>query len=126
MQTVYEAFLDALAKVPEQEFIHVPAMAGRAYTPEGASYTYSEAGAQIERLRADYARAGFGHGHRVALLLENRPEFVFHYLALNGLGVGVVPVNPEYRHDEMLYQIVNDSDGLQDWIMEKCREDSRG
>ncbi len=27
---------------------------------------------------------------------------------------------------EMLYQIVNDSDGLQDWIMEKCREDSRG
>lgn len=27
---------------------------------------------------------------------------------------------------EEFYQIVNDRDGMQDWIMEKCREDSRG
>jgi crotonobetaine/carnitine-CoA ligase len=39
------------------------------------------------------------------LLLENRPEFFFHALALNALGVGIVPVNPDYRHDEMLYQM---------------------
>src|SRR5262249_2218594 len=35
----------------------------------------------------------------------NRPEFLVHYLALNGLGVGIVPINPDYRHDEMLYQV---------------------
>ena len=45
------------------------------------------------------------HGHRVALLLENRPEFFLHYLALNALGTSVVPINPDYRHDEMLYQM---------------------
>jgi crotonobetaine/carnitine-CoA ligase len=39
----------------------------------------------------------------VALLLENRPEFFFHFLALNALGVSIVPVNPDYRHDELLY-----------------------
>ncbi len=33
------------------------------------------------------------------------PEFFFHYLALNALGCGVVPVNPDYRHDELAYQI---------------------
>jgi len=36
--------------------------------------------------------------------VENRPEFFFHYLALNALGVGIVPINPDYRHDEMAYQ----------------------
>ncbi|MCH8914038.1 MAG: M4 family metallopeptidase [Planctomycetes bacterium] len=41
----------------------------------------------------------------VALLLENRPEFLFHYLALNARGVSIVPVNPDYRHAEMLYQM---------------------
>ncbi len=41
----------------------------------------------------------------MALLLENRPEFFFHYLALNALGVSIVPVNSDYRHDELLYQM---------------------
>src|SRR5216117_687716 len=36
---------------------------------------------------------------------ENRPEFFFHYLALNALGCSIVPINPDYRHDEMLYQM---------------------
>jgi len=56
-------------------------------------------------LRERYAAAGYGHGHRVALLLENRPEFFFHYLAVNALGCGIVPINPDYRHDEVLYQM---------------------
>ena len=60
---------------------------------------------KLLRLRAAYADAGYGHGHRVALLLENRPEMFFHYLALNALGCGIVPVNPDYRHDELAYQM---------------------
>src|SRR5262249_8613146 len=59
----------------------------------------------VLKLQDAYARAGYGHGHRVALLLENRPEFFFHYLALNALGCGIVPVNPDYRHDEIAYQM---------------------
>ena len=41
----------------------------------------------------------------VALLLENRPEMFVHYLALNALGRGIVPVNPDYRHDELAFQM---------------------
>ena len=61
--------------------------------------------AEVLRLKDAYATAGYGHGHRVALLFENRPEFFFHYLAVNALGCGVVPVNPDYRHDELAFQM---------------------
>ena len=57
--------------------------------------------AEVERLRAAYAAAGYGHGHRVGLLLENRPAFLFHWFALNALGVSVVPINAEMRSAEL-------------------------
>ncbi len=82
-------------------------MAGRDYYPEGKEFSYAEAWIQIEALRQQYADAGFGHGHRVGLLLEQRPEFFFHYLALNGLGCGIVPINTDYRSDEILYQMAH-------------------
>ncbi|WP_306118186.1 MULTISPECIES: AMP-binding protein [unclassified Roseitalea] len=64
---------------------------------------YAEGLARSRALSAAYAAAGLGTGHRVALLLENRPEHFIHWLALNALGVSVVPVNPDYREDELDY-----------------------
>ena len=52
-------------------------------------------------LRARFAAAGYGHGHRAGLLLENRPSFFLHWLALNALGVWVVPINGELRSAEL-------------------------
>src|SRR2546430_2102112 len=103
--TVDEAFMATAEAAPDNAFLVVPPAPGRAYHPDGVELTYAQARAEILRLREVYAAAGYGHGHRVALLLENRPEFFFHYLALNGLGCSIVPVNPDYRHDEMLYQM---------------------
>ena len=67
-------------------FLHAPAAAELAYAPEGFAYRYGEALARIETLRGAYAAAGYGQGARVALFLENRPEFFWHWLALNALG----------------------------------------
>src|SRR5438445_10199892 len=103
--TVYEAFMATAATAPDNAFLVVPPAPGRAYHPDGVELTYARTRAEVVRMRELYAAAGYGHGHRVALLLENRPEFFFHYLALNSLGCGIVPVNPDYRHDEMLYQM---------------------
>ena len=103
--TVFEAFMATAAAAPDHAFVVAPPAPGRPYHPDGIEFTYGRARAEILRLRDVYADAGFGHGHRVALLLENRPEFFFHYLALNGLGCGIVPINPDYRHGEMLYQM---------------------
>jgi crotonobetaine/carnitine-CoA ligase len=105
VQTVFDAFAATADAAPDHAFLCVPPAPGRAYHPDGVEIAYAEARAAVERLRRVYAAAGYGHGHRVALLLENRPEFFFHYLALNALGCGIVPVNPDYRHDEMRYQM---------------------
>ena len=105
--TVDEAFMATAEAAPDNAFLVVPPAPGRAYHPDGVELTYAQARAEILRFRELYAAAGYGHGHRVALLLENRPEFFFHYLALNGLGCSIVPVNPDYRRDEMLYQMDN-------------------
>jgi crotonobetaine/carnitine-CoA ligase len=101
--TVAEAFAATAAAHRRHPFLIVPARAGRDWLPGGAEFSYGAAAAEIAGLTERYVRAGYGFGHRVALLLENRPEFFFHYLALNALGVGIVPINPDYRHDEMRY-----------------------
>src|SRR5262249_24494685 len=103
--TMFEAFMATATAAPDHAFLCAPPAPGRAYDPDGVEYTYAQTRAEVDRLRHAYAAAGYGHGHRVALLLENRPEMFFHYLALNALGAGVVPVNPDYRHDELAYQL---------------------
>jgi acyl-CoA synthetase (AMP-forming)/AMP-acid ligase II len=105
MKTVWEAFSATAAAAADRAFLAAPPAPGRAYHPGGIELTYGQVAMEALRLRELYAAAGYGHGHRVALLLENRPEFFFHYLALNALGCGIVPINPDYRHDEMLYQM---------------------
>jgi crotonobetaine/carnitine-CoA ligase len=103
--TVFEAFLTTAEVAPGRPFLCAPPAPDRAYHPAGVEFTYAQTKERVLRLREVYRTAGYGHGHRVAVLLENRPEFFFHYLALNALGCGIVPVNPDHRHDEMLYQM---------------------
>jgi acyl-CoA synthetase (AMP-forming)/AMP-acid ligase II len=105
MRSVWEAFEATASAAEDHVFLAVPAAAGRAYHPDGLELTYGRVSSEARRLRERYAEAGYGHGHRVALLLENRPEFFLHWLALNALGCGIVPINPDYRHDEVLYQM---------------------
>jgi len=100
-RTVADAFDAVVRERPDNECIRIPRRSERHYLPDGLSLTYAEVGKVAEGLRARYRAAGYGHGHRVAILLENRPEFFFHWLALNGLGVSVAPVNPDYRPHEI-------------------------
>lgn len=70
-------------------------------------WTYADALALVDSMRASYAAAGYGPGHRVALFLENRPAHFLHWLALNGLGVSVVPINPDATPDELSYLLAH-------------------
>jgi crotonobetaine/carnitine-CoA ligase len=99
-ETVAEAFAETAAESGSNPFLIVPPATGAA---EPRITTYTEAAEAIAALRARYRAAGYGHGHRVALLLHSTPQFFLHYLALNGLGVGIVPINPDYRRDEVAY-----------------------
>jgi crotonobetaine/carnitine-CoA ligase len=101
--TVFDAFMATAAAHPGHAFLCVPPGPAVPDHPDGLELTYAETRDRVLACRERYAGAGYGHGHRVGLLLDSRPEFFFHYLALNSLGAGIVPINPDYRHDEMLY-----------------------
>ena len=101
--TIAAAFGAAVAAYADRAFFAVPANAERGYLPAGFEITYGEAGKRVDELASLYRAAGYGVGHRVATLLENRPEYVLHKLALNSLGVCAVPINPDYRAAEIAY-----------------------
>src|SRR5689334_24437883 len=103
--TIGAAFAAAVAAHADRPFLAVPANEHRAYLPAGFEISYGEAGKRIAALAAAYRQAGYGVGHRVATLLENQPVHVLHTLALNGIGVCCVPINPDYRAAEIAYLV---------------------
>ncbi len=101
--TIHDAFMATAKTYPSHAFLAVPAAPGRDYHADGYEITYGAAREQVDALIAAYRTAGYGLGHRVALMLDNRPEHCLHFLALNALGITQVPVNPDYLHHELFY-----------------------
>lgn len=101
--TLWLGLLDTAAKRPELPCLIIPPRVVRDYVPEGLAWSYGEVAERTTKLIERYAAQGYGHGHRVSLLLENRPEFMLHFLALNALGCWVVPLNPDFRIDDLAY-----------------------
>jgi acyl-CoA synthetase (AMP-forming)/AMP-acid ligase II len=92
-------------RFPANDLFVVPERLRRRWGLAQTGVSYRETVAATEALAERYRRAGYGAGHRVALLLENRPEHFFHFLALNALGAGIVPLNPDYGPDEIRYAL---------------------
>lgn len=101
--TVYEALRRSAVSHEHKDFLCVESRTAEHYCVQARSYSYGQAATEVELLSGLYAAAGLGHGHRVGLMLENRPIFFFHWLALNALGVSVVPINTEWRRAELEY-----------------------
>ena len=101
--TIGETFFRAVQQYADNSFLAVPANAGRAYDAAGREISYGEAADAVRELMRLYAAAGFGVGHRIALLMENRPEHLLHKLAMNALGACCVPLNPDHRPRELAY-----------------------
>ena len=60
---------------------------------EGRRWSYSETDRIVGGFAAGLASAGVGHRDRVAMLIGNRPEFVFVLLAIERLGAISVPIS---------------------------------
>ncbi len=103
--TVSQALDQAAARWPGNAFLAVLPETAGIYGIRAGEISYAEAARAVARLRAAYAEAGYGRGHRAGLLLDNRPAFFLHWLALNGLGVSVVPINGDLRAAELEYLI---------------------
>lgn len=103
--SVHAAFAAAAARWPERDFLNVLPETADLYGIPAGALRYGEAAAQVDALADRLAAAGFGRGHRVMVLLENRPAFFLWFLALNRIGASIVPVNPDLRAAELSYMI---------------------
>ncbi|HWN34096.1 MAG TPA: AMP-binding protein [Pseudonocardia sp.] len=70
------------------------------FDEDGRELTFAEVDRRSDALAEVLAEAGVVAGDRVAVLLDNRPEFPLGWLAAAKLGAAMVAVNPRYRrHD---------------------------
>lgn len=94
--SVYGAFEATRRRCGTRPFLHMPPHCAGGLV----DLTYEEAGVAIERTITGYRQAGYGPGHHVALLLNNRADFYIHWLALNAIGAGVVPIGASLTAQE--------------------------
>jgi acyl-CoA synthetase (AMP-forming)/AMP-acid ligase II len=107
--SVYSAFNAAAARFGPRPFLRTPAVSAAAYADDAIEHTYDGASAVVESLIAGYAGRDLAPGDRVALAFDARLETYLHLLALNALGVSIVPLNSSATDDELRH-IVGHSD----------------
>lgn len=91
-------FFDACRKHPQKTFLVFGSH----------SYSYGDIQHKVSLLSEKLAQIGLRKGDKVAIYLFNSPEFVVSFLALNKLGITVVPVNPLLKEEEIEH-ILHDS-----------------
>jgi acyl-CoA synthetase (AMP-forming)/AMP-acid ligase II len=106
-ETVFRALAHSAARHGGKPFIEVIPDTASRYGIDPIVLSYGAALQRISALAESLRRSGIGVGHRVALLLENRPDFFLHWLALNALGASVVPLNPDWREAELDYVLAH-------------------
>ena len=102
MDSVFERFSATAGEFAARPFLHIPA---GSYSDCAVDFSYREALEAVQSLKGVYGDAGYGLGHRVGLILENRAELFLHWLALNALGAGIVPISHEASAGEIAHAI---------------------
>lgn len=103
--TVYGALCAAAARWPDNPFLNVLPETAAIYGVQAGEITYAALREAVDRQAAAYRRAGVGAGMRIGVLVENRPAYYRHWLAMNALGASIVPINPDLRSGELEYLI---------------------
>jgi len=88
-------FLDQAEKRPEAPALHY----------ENKTYTYGELVNLIDGCGLALKRLGVEPGDRVALMMNNRPEFVVAYQATVKIGATIVPINTFLKEAELEHQL---------------------
>jgi O-succinylbenzoic acid--CoA ligase len=72
---------------------------------EGESWSWSELALIVDRIATGLQADGIGRGDRVAMLIGNRPEFVFSFLAIQRLGAIAVPISIREQSPGIAYML---------------------
>ena len=90
-------------RFPNHYALHIPISACQHYSSQEITLSYSELDAAVSQATEVWRQAGVAG--RVALMFENRPEFFVQWLALNALGISVIPINHEMPDAEIPYYL---------------------
>src|SRR3984957_5870892 len=104
-QSISAGFEISAAAHADRDFLHVPEDACRGYADGALTLSYGEARGRVDALAARLHAAGYGPGHRIALALDNRPEFFLLFLASAKRGVSIVPLNAAMSAKDLAYVI---------------------
>ena len=76
-------------------------------------YSFADLKAEADKVSARLAALGMRRGDKVAILMPNRPEFLFMWLGAAQMGVTAVMINTRLRPDEIAYQLAqSESDAV--------------
>jgi long-chain acyl-CoA synthetase len=93
--TIPEAFAAVACRAPERVAMQIKQ--GVAYR----QYTYGQAAQQVDALAAALIRRGIRLGDRVAIVAENRPEWVMAYVGIVAAGGTAVPLDMQLGSQEL-------------------------
>jgi crotonobetaine/carnitine-CoA ligase len=93
--SIREAFQESLARTPDKAF----------YLFKDQQITYQEFWETVNRVANGLLSLGVKKGDKVAILLPNRLEFPYSWLAANIIGAVMVPVNARFVDEEVKYVV---------------------
>ena len=68
-------------------------------------FSYVNLDRESDKIAAGLQRLGVGKGDKVAIIMRNRPEFLFLWFGLSKLGAMEVPINTAHRGELLTYMI---------------------
>lgn len=102
--TLRESFLRHVEQAPQSVAIQ--------YFDRALSF--AEVDDLTDRMAALLARLGVDHGDRVAVSLQNNPQFAIAQLGAWKRGAAIVPLSPMYKQEELEYQLTDS--GAKVWV----------
>ncbi len=101
--TIFKSFEDICRKTPSAPFLITPSRNQKGMT----TFSYQETFEKANKISTIFLDNGYGNNLRVATLLGSTPAHYMVKLALNKIGVSIVPINPDYSPDETAYLLAD-------------------
>lgn len=74
---------------------------------EGQTFSYSTLETHITKFASGLSKLGINKGDKIALVVGNSPHFIISLYGALKVGAVVIPVNPLYSPDELVYILTN-------------------
>lgn len=94
-RTVHDALQDKVSRYGNRTFLYF----------EDLEFGYADIDAASDRVAAACQRLGLGKGDKAAILLANRPEFLFIWFGLSKIGALEVPLNTAHKGELLSYML---------------------